>query len=163
MMPGQVPDPSRRMPTSDPSMFPQPAPYPRTFRPLQAQPSFEPARSQFRPGQPYQMYAPPTIQPSQATAMGSFAQPSRGYPGGQPMMSTQPPSPYMMSPSEMPRQGSSYQSSYSYPSPQGQMGMGSGQLYSNPIFPRSQLPHPEARLEHDGSIRSAATSYSSGF
>lgn len=33
-----------------------------------------------------------------------------------------------------------YQGGYSYPSPQEQMGMAPSQLYSNPIFPRSQLP-----------------------
>ena len=127
------------MPPTDPAFYAQPTPYSRTFRPLQAQPSYDLSRSQIRPGQSYPMYAQPSVQPSQATAMGSFIPPSRQY--GQQMMGTQAPSPYLMGPSDPSRSGP-YQSGYSYPSPQEQMGMPPPQLYSNPIFPRSGLPHP---------------------
>lgn len=131
MMQGQASDASRRMTSSDSALYAQPAAYSRSFRPLQAQPQFDPSRTQIRPSQPYQMYAPPSIQPSQATAMGSFMPSARQY--GQ-----QPQSPYMMSSSDAPR--GPYQGGYSYPSPQEQMGMAPPQLYSNPIFPRSQMP-----------------------
>jgi hypothetical protein len=134
------------MPTGDPAMFAQPAPYSRSFRPLQAQPSYDPSRSQFRPGQTYPMYAPPTVQPSPTTAMGSFVPSSRQYLSGQPMMDTQPPSPYLMGPPDASRSIGPYQGGYAYSSPQEQMGMPSTQLYSNPIFPRGQLPMSHAEL-----------------
>ncbi len=122
---GQPTDPSRRMPTADPSTFAQPG-YSRTFRPLQAQPSYDPGRTQMRPPSAYPMYAQPSISPSQATAMGSFI-PPRSYMGPS-MPVAQPLSPYT--------------GGYGYISPQEQMGMPQ-QAYSNPIFPREPLPPPQ--------------------
>jgi hypothetical protein len=141
VVPAPSADPSRRLGSTDPGMY-APSTYSRTFRPLQAQPPpYDPTRTQMRPGQGYQMYAPPSIQPSPATAMGSFV-PPRQYGSAQPMMGTQPPSPYMMSPSEPSRPTSLYGSGYGYPSPQEQMGMQNQPYYAAPIFPRTQLPPP---------------------
>ena len=128
LLSGQLSDPARRMPTADPSGFGASAGYVRQpFRPLQ--PTFEPNRPQWRPGQPYQPYGAPTISPSAATAMGTFAPSSRAYPGQ--MGASQ--APYMQQP---------YAPSYGY-YPGQEIGYAEPQ-YANPIFPRTQLPHPQA-------------------
>ena len=113
------------MPTADPATFAQPG-YSRTFRPLQAQPSYDQGRTQMRPPSAYPMYAQPSVSPSQATAMGSFV-PSRSYMGSA-MPMAHPQSPYA--------------GGYGYMSPHEQMGMPQ-QPYSNPIFPREPLPPPQ--------------------
>ena len=130
---GQPADPSRRMPTADPSTFAQPS-YSRTFRPLQAQPSYDPGRTQMRPPSAYPVYAQPSVSPSQTTAMGSFVHPSRPFMGPS-MQMAQPQSSY---------------GSYGYMSPQQQMGM-QQQPYSNPIFPREPLPSPQGTAMGYGS------------
>jgi hypothetical protein len=144
MLSNQPSDPSRRMPTTDPALFAQPQSFLRSYRPLQSQPPFDSSRTQIRPGQPYPMYASPTIQPSPNTAMGSFVPSSRQYTTGQQIVGTQPASPYMMSPADATRAMGPYAGGYSYSSAQEQMGMLSGHpQYSNPIFPRSPLPPPQ--------------------
>ena len=147
MLPGHASDPARRMPSTDPALYAQPAPHSRTFRPLQAQPAFDPSRHQMRPGQQYPMYAQPSIQPSPATAMGTFIPSPRQY--GQPMMGTQPPSPYI----DAPRHFGPYQGGYSYTSPQDQMGMPPPHLYSSPIFPRDQLPETGPSMMRPSSLQ----------
>jgi hypothetical protein len=121
-------EPSRRMPTTDPSSFAQ-GNYSRTFRPLQAQPAYETGRMQMRPPSGYPQYAPPSVQPSSAMTMETFV-PSRSYIGSS-MPIAQPPSPYG--------------SGYGYVPAQEQMAM-PPQTYSNPIFPprevRSEAQQP---------------------
>ena len=127
LLSGQPLDPARRMPTADPSGFGPGFGYVRPpFRPLQ--PTYD-SRPQWRPGQPYQPYSAPTISPSAATAMGTFAPASRAYPGQMAISQA----PYMQPP---------YGSSYGY-FPGQEVGYPESQ-YANPIFPRSQLPHPQA-------------------
>ncbi|KAL2429815.1 hypothetical protein ABEF94_012117 [Exophiala dermatitidis] len=132
---GPLADPMRRMPGSD--VF-QTAGGQRGFRPLQA---YDPSRGPPLRGPPFQsMYAPPSISPSPATALGTFVPSSRQYPSvpapipgsGQaplPGHGPQPPDPAL-------RPIASYSGGYSYPPPQGQMGPPSHMPFANPIFPR---------------------------
>ena len=139
---GMLTDPSRRMPTTDPASYAQTGQYSRSFRPLQAQPAYDASRSQFRPGQPYGLYAAPSIGPSPATAIGQFIPSSRGYGQGSPMP-PQPPSPYMPAAGPSPRPLAPYPPSYGY-SPQESGRPPITQGYSAPIFPRNQLPPPQS-------------------
>lgn len=141
--PGLAADSSRRPSATDPSLYGSTASYSRTFRPLQAQPTFDATRSQFRPSQSYQMYATPSIQPSSATAMGSFVPSSRQYGSAQPLSGIQAPPSYVLSSSDPSRGMSLYPGGYSYPAPQEQIGAQPPQMFSNPIFPRAQLPVPQ--------------------
>ncbi|KAL2396872.1 hypothetical protein ABEF93_004102 [Exophiala dermatitidis] len=132
---GPLADPMRRMPGSD--VF-QTAGGQRGFRPLQA---YDPSRGPPLRGPPFHsMYAPPSISPSPATALGTFVPSSRQYPSvpapipgsGQaplPGHGPQPPDPAL-------RPIASYSGGYSYPPPQGQMGPPSHMPFANPIFPR---------------------------
>ncbi|RMZ90507.1 hypothetical protein DV736_g2274, partial [Chaetothyriales sp. CBS 134916] len=129
----QTTDPSRRMPTADPSTFAHPA-HPRSFRPLQAQPAYDFGRTQMRPPPAYPLYAQPSVSPSQATAMGSFTPSSRSFIGsGYQGMQTP----------------SGYPSPYSYLSPQEPVSV-SHQQYGNPIFPREPLPAPAPQIQTMG-------------
>ncbi|ETN42012.1 uncharacterized protein HMPREF1541_03951 [Cyphellophora europaea CBS 101466] len=137
---GLLTDPARRMPTTDPASYAQAGQYSRSFRPLQAQPSYDASRSQFRPGQPYGLYAAPSVGPSSATAMGQFV-PSRGY-GQGPHMPPQPPSPYVQ-PSGPSRPIAPYPQTQAYGyGPPDSMRPPTTQIYSAPLFPRNQLPPP---------------------
>lgn len=136
-------DPSRRMPTTDPASYAQAGHHARSFRPLQAQPSYDVNRSHFRPGQPYGLYAAPSIGPSSAIATGQFI-PPRNYGQGQHMPPPEPPSPYAHTAGPPSRPIAPYPQTYGYPSAD-PMRPPTTQIYSTPLFPRrSQLPPPHA-------------------
>jgi hypothetical protein len=147
-------DMSRRMPTTDPASYVQGGQYARTFRPLQAQPSapsYDTSRPQFRPGQPYGLYAAPSVGPSSATASGQFIS-AREY-GQAPQMAPQPPSPYSSAIGQSSRPLAPYPQTYGYAPPPDPMRTPTSQIYSTPLFPRSQLPPP-----HDPASSSAGPS-----
>lgn len=136
---GLLTDPSRRMPTTDPASYAQVGQLGRSFRPLQAQPAYDTSRSQFRPGQPYGLYAAPSIGPSSAIATGQFI-PPRNYGQGQ-QLPPQPPSPYTQTAAGPARPIAPYPQSYGYPTAD-PMRPPTTQIYSTPLFPRNQLPPP---------------------
>lgn len=127
------------MPTTDPASYAQTGQYARSFRPLQAQPSYDTSRSHFRPGQPYGLYAAPSIGPSAATATGQFVS-ARAYGHGS-QMPPQPPSPYGLTGGPPSRPIAPYPQSYGYP-PIDAMRPPTTQVYSTPLFPRNHLPPP---------------------
>lgn len=140
---GLLTDPSRRMPTTDPASYAQAGQHSRSFRPLQAQPAYDPSRSHFRPGQPYGLYAAPSIGPSSAIATGHFI-PARSYGQGH-QLPPQPPSPYAPNTGPPSRPIAPYPQAYGYPSVD-PMRPPTTQIYSTPLFPRSQLPPPHTDL-----------------
>lgn len=99
-------------------------------------PPIRPLHSPYGRGPPYPtMYAPPSVSPSHATAVGTFVPSSQPYSVGPGSISAQSPASYSHSPPESSlRPMSSYSSPYNFPPLQGQMGP---PTYSNPIFPRS--------------------------
>lgn len=140
LLSGHSADFSRRMATGETTTFGQIGGFGRQFRPLQAQPSYDPNRAHWRPGAPYPTYGTPTISPNPTTAIGQFIPSSQGYPTGQGMVTTQSPSAYM-------HQAGPYGGGYSYFAPsQQEMGYPPSQQYANPIFPRSQLPPPQPEV-----------------
>lgn len=129
------------MTSTDTTAFGQMGGFGRHFRPLQAQPTYDPNRTHWRPGAAYPTYGAPTISPSQASAIGTFIPSSQGYGSGHGMGMSQSPSAYMHHAASYPTAGYSF-----YQPSQPDMGYGASQHYANPIFPRSQLPHPQPEV-----------------
>ena len=125
---GQLGDPHRRNPGSDPSAYMQSTVHQRNIRPF---PPYDPSRSQLR-GPAFQpMYAPPSISPSPAMAIGTFVPSTRPYPAGPMSISGQ-----------LSSYSPSYSSGHNYQLSQGSMGPPSQFTYSNPIFPRPPASSP---------------------
>jgi hypothetical protein len=128
-------DPARRMQTSDPASYASGGSNPRSFRPLQAHPPYDPTRSQFQPSQPYGLYAAPSVGPSTATAMGQFVQ-SRSYP---PSSYAPAPPPYA-GPGPSTRAIAPYPPNYGYSNEPLRAAPPTG--YPGALFPRTQYPPP---------------------
>lgn len=129
------------MTTTDPASYARGGDAARSFRPLQAQPPYDPTRSQYYPPQRYSLYASPSIGPSTATATGQFYPPSsyaQNQPPYPPGSSARPLAPYP--PPAPANYGYSNEPMRSQP----QTG------YSTALFPRTQYPPPAHAMPGPG-------------
>ena len=149
---GPLTDPSRRLPATEPSTFARQGPniFQRDIRPGgQTGALRDTGRTAFRPTSSFpSMYAPPTVSPSGALAIGTMISQPRPFSSGSSAPSSQPPSPYLLTPSAgmspmvsepVPRSIPPYVGGFPYPSPQQPVAPQRQHGYAYAGFPRPSV------------------------